>query len=335
MDTATAAELLDLAEDARARTRNNDPSARTDLEACYPALLEAFDWYLDTGRRDDAYRLGSALVPFWISTKRIDDGDRRLQRAIAGPGDPGRRHARALYDHGYLVFWAGRYDLAAERFDAALELARRADDPNLVALVLAGQARVALNADVPEATRLLREAVAVTEGSAPGDGRSSALHVLGVALQMGGDLEGARDVMAARRDLASETGDEFVVWVESANMSMVERQLGAMDRAEALSRDALAIVYRRNDAMGIPWVLNGLAAVTAAKGDVERAATLNGLAAALLEAAGGEWPPDEREQYDGTLAAVAAGLSPDDVEHARAAGAAMSVDEGVAWALSD
>jgi hypothetical protein len=118
-------------------------------------------------------------------------------------------------------------------------------------------------------------------------------------------------------------------------MSMVERQLGAMDRAEALSRDALAIVYRRNDAMGIPWVLNGLAAVTAAKGDVERAATLNGLAAALLEAAGGEWPPDEREQYDGTLAAVAAGLSPDDVEHARAAGAAMSVDEGVAWALSD
>ena len=52
----------------------------------------------------------------------------------------------------------------------------------------------------------------------------------------------------------------------------------------------------------MPWVLNGLAAVLAAKGDVGRAATILGAAEAMLERAGGEWPPDERQQYEGTLA---------------------------------
>ena len=100
---------------------------------------------------------------------------------------------------------------------------------------------------------------------------------------MAGDLEGARDVMTSRLELARENGDEFIVWVESSNLSMVERQLGNLDRAEALSREALRIVQARGDAMAIPWIINGLAAVTAAKGELERAATLNGMAAAMLE----------------------------------------------------
>ena len=135
---------------------------------------------------------------------------------------------------------------------------------------------------------MCREGLAATETLPASDGRSSALHVLGVALQMAGDLEGARDVMTSRLDLARENGDEFVVWVESSNLSMVERQLGNLGRAEALSREALRIVQARGDAMAIPWIINGLAAVTAAKGEVERAATLNGMAAAMLERAGGD-----------------------------------------------
>jgi hypothetical protein len=37
--------------------------------------------------------------------------------------------------------------------------------------------------------------------------------------------------------------------------------------------------------MSIAWAINGLAAVTAAKGDLGRAATLNGMAAAMLHLA--------------------------------------------------
>jgi ATP/maltotriose-dependent transcriptional regulator MalT len=130
-------------------------------------------------------------------------------------------------------------------------------DSSLRAMALAGLARVALNTDVPEAVRLLRQAVDVTDGLADSDpGRSSALHVLGVALQMSGDLEAAREVMSARLSVGRSTGDE----------------------------------------MSIAWTVNSIAAVSAAKGDHDRAATLQGMASAMLERAGGEWPPDEREQ---------------------------------------
>jgi hypothetical protein len=85
--------------------------------------------------------------------------------------------------------------------------------------------------------------------------------------------------------------------------------------------------------MAIPWVINGLAAVTAAQGHVERAARLLAIADTLLERAGGDWPPDEREQHDGTLAAVSADLSPAKLEAVRAEAQSLSLAEAVDLAL--
>jgi tetratricopeptide (TPR) repeat protein len=333
MDQATADSLLATAEEGRARLRREDPESAAMIEARYPGMLEALDWYLDAGQPDSAFRMATALVSFWMSTKRIDDGDGWYSKALAQPDGSADRRARATYDHGYLVFWAGRYDVAEARFSEARSLAEALGDTNLVALALAGSARVALASDPREAVRLTREAVAVTDATPAADGRSSALHVLGVGLQMAGDLEGARDVMSTRLELGRANGDEFIVWVESSNLSMVERQLGNLDRAEQLSLEALSIVQARGDAMAIPWIVNGLAAVTAAKGELERAATLNGMAAGMLAQAGGEWPPDERQQYEETLDRIRQGMSEDAIERARAAGAAMTTDVGVAFAL--
>ena len=147
-----------------------------------------------------------------------------------------------------------------------------------------------------------------------------------MALQLSGDLEGAREnVMAERLRHAREAGNDFVVFIESANLSMVERKLNNLDAAERLSREALRIVVRKNDQMAIPWVVNGLAAVTAAKGKIERAALLLAIAESLLARAGGEWPADEREQTEGTLAAVSAALPPAELDRLRADAAAMNL----------
>ena len=85
--------------------------------------------------------------------------------------------------------------------------------------------------------------------------------------------------------------------------------------------------------MAIAWSINGLAAATAAQGEHERAATLLGLAAAMLERAGGEWPPDERQQYDETTVALGVALGSAGRDAARARGAAMSTPDGIAYAL--
>jgi hypothetical protein len=335
MDAARAASLIGTAEAARAAMRRGENAEGIEaFEASYAEMREALDWLLQNGRADDAFRLSAALTAFWLSSKRVDEGKIWLEGALeTGEGsDAGR--ARGLHDLGYLAFFSGGYDIAERRFVESGQLAERAGDRDVIALALAGSARVQLNDDPALSVDLLREAMAITQDLPDSFGRGSAEHVLGVALQLAGDLEGARDVMAERLRHARETGNSFVVFVEASNLSIVERKLGHLDAAEALSREALDIVVRKNDQMAIPWVINGLAAVTAAKGNTERAARLLTIAESLLAHAGGEWPADEREQYEGTLAAVSAALPPAGLDRLRAEAEAMSLDQATAAALN-
>jgi tetratricopeptide (TPR) repeat protein len=336
MDMDTVRDLLTLVQEARERRRRQDPAAERLVEERYDEIRAAMDWSLEAGQAESAHRMATALVTFWVATKRAGDADAWFDRALNEPSTTGLTRARALYDHGYVVFWAGRYALAEQRFQDSLALAKTLGDVSLQALVLAGLARVAINTDPAQAVRLLREAQSSTAGLDDADeGRSSALHVLGVALQLAGDLTAAREVMSARLESGRARGDDFVVWVESSNLSMVERQLGNLDRAEQLSRQALELCARRDDEMAIAWLINGLAAVTAARHRWQRAATLHGLAAALLEGAGGEWPADERAQYEQTLSTLQAALPAEDLAGARGRGAAMTAKAGVAYALSE
>jgi hypothetical protein len=111
--------------------------------------------------------------------------------------------------------------------------------------------------------------------------RSNALHVLGVAAQMAGELQEARGFMTQRIELARELGDLALVGTESSNLSMVERQLGNLERAEQLATESLQLEARRGDEWAIPYTLNGPAAIAVETGAFERAATL--LAAAATD----------------------------------------------------
>jgi tetratricopeptide (TPR) repeat protein len=335
MNAETAESLVTFAEEMRNALPGLDGKAvLSRLEDGRPDLLEALDWFVEHARPDDALRLASALVPFWMATKRIAEGDQWFERVLAMPGGDAARRARGLFDHGYLVFWAGEYDRSATLQEQALELGRRVTDPSVIGLALGGLARIALRTDVEAAKRLLREALAVTEGTSDRIGRSGAMHVLAVAAQMSGDFAEARRLMTERIRLARETHNYATIAIESSNLSMVERQLGNLDTAEALSREALDITNRRGDELATAWMVNGLAAVTAAKGDLERAATLVGFADVGIERAGGEWPPDERIQHDETVSVLTAKLEPAALERARALGAAMATVEGVEFALT-
>jgi hypothetical protein len=132
--------------------------------------------------------------------------------------------------------------------------------------------------------------------------------------------------------MAERQGIGFVVWSESANLSMVERQLGNLERAHELSRRAVDTETARGHDVYLGWTLNGVAAVMAGQGDLIRAATVIGAAAATLERGGGEWPPDELEQYNETLSVLTT-LPPEELQQAQAAGATMTREQVVAYVL--
>ena len=164
-------------------------------------------------------------------------------------------------------------------------------------------------------------------------GRSNALHLLGVGAQIAGDLPEAREWMTQRLALVRSLGNDFLVASEASNLSMVERQLGNLDVAEDLAREALVVGGRIGDEFTKPFAITGLAAIATARGDHERAATLLGAAEAMLESQHMEWPPDERPHYERMLADLPVAMGAAEFQRARSAGQSMSPADAVALAL--
>src|ERR1700735_4506607 len=156
MTAAEAQGRYELAQAGRIAARTHQPDAEKPVEARYPDAVAALQWHLDRGEVDAGCRLATALVTFWLGTNRIPDGDAWFGRLLATPGEGDLTRAVALHEHGYLIFWAGEHERAAQRFRESLDLASSLGDVSLQALALAGLARVALYTDPSEALRLLR-----------------------------------------------------------------------------------------------------------------------------------------------------------------------------------
>src|SRR5688572_22450656 len=108
MDTQTAESLLNFAESAGPELRGLE--AKTvlgQLEQRYGDLLSAIQWFIAQGRADQSLRLASSLVPFWMATKRLDEGLTWFDQALALSGGDDAHRGRALFDSGYLAFWKG------------------------------------------------------------------------------------------------------------------------------------------------------------------------------------------------------------------------------------
>jgi tetratricopeptide (TPR) repeat protein len=336
IEEQAARSLLAFAEDAGRGLRGLNASLWRDrLQRRFQDLEAAFDWLLDQGHTHDALALASALADLLRTTGRVAIGRRWLDRALEAATIDDPLRAVALYGNGLLAFWQGADEEACCLHGRSLELARRLGDRTTAALALCGLARVALREDLDWARTLCEEALGTVQDTDDTIGRSNALHVLGVAAQMGGDLGQARDLMTQRIELAHKLGDFATIGAESSNLSMVERQLGDLARAEQLAREALQIAEQRGDQWAIPYSLSGLAAVAVETGEFERAAKLLGAAAALQDQQGNAWPPDEAPHFQRSRAAAAEALDRDQFERAWSAGQQLSSAHAVRYALAE
>jgi hypothetical protein len=85
----------------------------------------------------------------------------------------------------------------------------------------------------------------------------------------------------------------------------------------------------------MPATLEGLAGPTAAQGWPARAVTLTGAAAALRVMLGAPHAPIEREQIERWLGASRAALGDTEAVEAWTRGQAMTLEQAVAYALSE
>jgi non-specific serine/threonine protein kinase len=280
-------------------------------------------------------RIATALALFWTASGRLEEGSEWFGRILAAPRGSEPNLGRAYFEAGLIEFWRGDDDCASALHRRGLEAGRRCRDGTQTALALTGLARVALRSNqVRRAQQLCREALAESEGEESPLGRANALHVLGVAAQMAGNLSQARAFMTERMALARALGQYGGIASEAVNLALVEYQLGDLDRTEALTREALEIASQREDEWMFPYMLSRLAAVAAQRREPNRAAMLIGAAEAMMTAQGAAWPPDERPSYEQTVSMLATSMGSAEFENARGGGRTLGTHEAVEFALT-
>jgi tetratricopeptide (TPR) repeat protein len=328
------ANLLPRLEELSARLRGPDgATALAELEATYPAMVELFQLSVDEAQANVALRLTNAMYRYWINQKQFEEGGRWFDQALALPGGDDRLRGEASVLAGFMPFWQGNDDRAAALFHDGLAIGRRLGVSTMIAQALGGLARVALRTDVSEGRRLAREALEVSEAAGDEPGKSNALHLLGVGAQIAGDLAEAREWMTQRLEIERGGTNAFLVASEASNLSMVERQLGNLDTAEDLAREALEISERIGEEFTKPFAIAGLAAIALERRQFERAATLIGAAEAMLDAKAMAWPPDEAPHHDRLLADLPNAIGSEAFDRARMAGSGMTARGAVRYAL--
>src|SRR3989304_8141216 len=108
MDAQTAQSLLNFSEGAGPGLRGLEAKALFEqLDQQYDDLQLALQWFIEQGRANEALRLASSLVPFWMATKRLDEGGAWFHRALALHGGDEAYRGRALFPAGVLGVWEG------------------------------------------------------------------------------------------------------------------------------------------------------------------------------------------------------------------------------------
>ncbi|MGH4006590.1 MAG: LuxR C-terminal-related transcriptional regulator [Pseudonocardiaceae bacterium] len=303
----------------------------------------------DTARPilDDAYvttaRLGNRRGLAWhwmclgweaIYRGRLDQARELLARAVAASeevGDPGTNgFASSLTVYAQLAHGDTElaYPLAGQTLERVLETG--AGLPLGLAHQMLGRADIALG-KLPEAREHLKAAVEAERRSGAVYMLTWHLALLGTLDRMDGNLDAAHCHAEEALEVARQLGSG---WMQ-AN---VERLLGCLalaageaTEAERYVHDALGRLIVKGFALDIPECLDVLAAVAATQDSFEEAARLLGAAAAGRQRLGIVRFPLEPDFWATVEGTTREALGDDLYETAFAAGAALGIDEAVAY----
>lgn len=330
-----AAWYLELAETAAPELSGERQGAWfARLEAEQDNVRAALAFLVDTRAWDDHIRLAIALTRFWYVRGHLLEGRAHLDQSLKADQarDPGLRR-RALTAAASLALLQGEYDTAAALAEEGLAVARETGEQRLVANALSNLGAIVLaGGDVDRAGPLLEQAVSVARDA--GDQRILALAVnnLGDYSLTRGDFDRARPLFEESLVLLRARSDTANVARALFNLGASELELGRHPVADVHFREGLALARDAGDREDMAWILEGLAALAAARGHGERAALLLGAADAQLSAMGADHKPYERSLRERTERALMGLLG--DAAAIVARGAALALAEAIDLALA-
>jgi predicted ATPase/class 3 adenylate cyclase len=291
-----------------------------------------------------AIPLAFAMWRFWQKRGHLDEAHRRLEVIATQPWareDP-RRWARLAEARGGVGYW--RADGAAMRdgYEEALRVWRELGDPEEIANALYNSA---FRFTTPfegedtdhdgEGARRLEEARQLFTSITDNRGLANTLWAMGTYYYFRNEQRAGVDHFREALSLFERTGDRTMeAWALHMLGSGLLR-LGDAAEARRICRDAIRQFHTTGDTSGVTLSLDDLSAVAVAEGDLPRAARLRGAARSLTAATGVGLAQFIEESFEqGIRPSVrTTAISREDLERYGAEGAAMTLDEAVAYAL--
>jgi non-specific serine/threonine protein kinase len=288
-------------------------------------IRAALDWSTSSGG-DPALglRLGAALWWLWLRRVSLREGQAWLERGLAsGQEVPAVVRAKALAIAGEIANFQNDYPQALAWLEEALKLYQTLDDPFGLA-----RARYFLGdhrqnrGEVETAIPPLEEALAGFRALDAIAWAGVTLFYLAVSASLLQDYARSHALAEEALRLCRQAGFASGMAMTFGRLGSQAFTEGDFAAAERHFREALALRLELDDRYGMANQLTELAYVAAAAGEEERAARLDGAAAALRQVTGAQIVSVKRAAYDQFVATLRDSLGPDRFD------AIWSVDQG-------
>lgn len=302
-----------------------------------PNLRAAVRYSIGLGRPDDAARLAWSLIVFWWFAGFFGEVRVWMQELLAARRDAASPHTLAVAS--FLINWVEMWHhpslAVAEAFDEARERFSESGDVVGEALSTASAAftRVALpGADADECRRDLAHAVELFEGAGDSWGAAIALVGLGRVESVLGREDQASACYVRAGRVAREHSDTLATLITDHHIGRVELFAGRLEASERTFTASVELSGSLGMEGGVADGLEGLSAIAAARGQLERAGLLSGAAAALRQRLGFYEVPAFvfHERYLDRVRT----LDPDRFAAAQARGRELTVAEATALATA-
>jgi tetratricopeptide (TPR) repeat protein len=314
------------------------------LELEHENIRAALDWSEGAAQPEIALALAARSWRFWQKRGHLREARRRLEGMLAQPWAAATTPLRAdaLEAAGGVAYWHGDFAGARPPYEEALAIRRATGSPADVANALYNLSfcftigGMATPEDRRHALAILGEALDLYRGTGDVNGTANALWGIGIHHYFLNENEPAQAPLEEALRLYRQVGDRTQEAWTMRQLGSALFKLGDLAQARQLLTDALHMFDAAGDVAGVTMMFDRLSWVAAVDGDRAKAGRLHGLARRLQQSSGADLSRFVEETFEqASNTSVSDSLRPDELDRYAAEGAAMTLEEGVRYALSE
>jgi len=283
-----------------------------------------------------ASELAQDLLPYWVSRGPFGDV-RRVLTSLAELAPEGSiSRGRLLWVAAIMASSVNDYDACAALAEESLRIGTAARDVEVVGWALTVSAMPLIRAgDLAGAKERVESGLTLARLMGLDHIEMSGDSTLSPILLATGEIDRAIEIGEHATALSQERGES---WCRGYQLDYLARAYwlrGDWEKAEALAREAAVCKHAVDDRNGLSMVLETMASMAADQGRHERAAILLGSAQRVCDESSLTLVELHRQQHERSVSVIIQGIGRKALDVAFARGRAMTIGEGVAFAVED